>query len=214
MSSLTIKICGITSYMDAQMATSFGATHLGFILYEKSPRYIDQYQAGEILGRLQSVTFSSVAVMVNPSPSFLNEIKSCGFDFFQVHFQSNVETCKVEEWSDIVGPEHLWLVPRISAEQRFPAKLLPCANTILLDAYDEEKHGGTGKISDWKRFREWKKEQPSKNWILAGGIGPENLERALVETSPNGIDLNSGVESKPGVKSREKISQVFSILNH
>ena len=214
MSSLTIKICGITSYMDAQMATSFGATHLGFILYEKSPRYIDRYQSGEILGRLQSVTFSSVAVMVNPSLSFLNEIKSCGFDFFQVHFQSNIETCKVEEWSDIVGPENLWLAPRISAEQRFPAKLLPCANTILLDAYDEKKHGGTGKTSDWKRFCEWKKEHPGKNWILAGGIGPENLERALVETSPNGIDLNSGVESTPGVKCRGKISQVFSILNH
>ena len=214
MSSLTIKICGITSYMDALMATSFGATHLGFILYEKSPRYIDRYQAGKILGRLQSVTFSSVAVMVNPSLSFLNEIKSCGFDFFQVHFQSNIETCKVEEWSDIVGPENLWLAPRISAEQRFPAKLLPCANTILLDAYDEKKHGGTGKTSDWKRFCEWKKEHPGKNWILAGGIGPENLERALVETSPNGIDLNSGVESTPGVKCREKISQVFSILNH
>jgi phosphoribosylanthranilate isomerase len=183
-------------------------------LYEKSPRYIDRYQAGEILGRVQPATVSSVAVMVNPDPSFLNEVKSCGFDFFQIHFQSNIETSKVEEWSDIVGPERLWLVPRISAEQRFPTKLLPCANTILLDAYDEEKHGGTGKTSDWKRFCEWKKEHPGKNWILAGGIGPENLKRALVETSPNGIDLNSGVESTPGVKCREKISQVFSILNH
>ncbi len=195
------------------MAVNFGATHLGFILYEKSPRCIDHFRARQILDCLQPAPVSSVAVMVDPTPSFLNEIKSSGFDFFQLHFPSTIDPGRVEEWSGILGPEHLWLVPRISAEQSFPIKLLSCANTILLDAYDEERHGGTGKTSDWKRFREWKKEHPSKKWILAGGIGPENLERALIETTPNGVDLNSGIESSPGVKSREKVAEVFSILN-
>ena len=57
-----------------------------------------------------------------------------------------------------------------------------------------------------------KKEYPENFWVLAGGLGPENLEKAILQNQPYGVDINSGVESEPGVKNTKKIEQVFSVL--
>ena len=207
-----VKVCGITRLQDGQNAISLGASFLGFILFEGSPRCINPNGARAIWDELDPDQTRSVAVDVNPDPSRLSEISRLGFDFFQLHFPSSVDPDRISAWAEIVGPENLWLAPRISPEEDFPVAMLPFANTFLVDAYDKEKFGGTGLSSDWERFSDWKSKYADKKWILAGGIGPENLQDALARTNPDMVDVNSAVESEPGVKDHEKVKKVFSIV--
>ena len=211
-SSPMVKVCGITRLEDGQNAISIGASFLGFIFFEGSPRCIDPETARKIWDGLNPTRTHSVAVTVDPDPSFLREISKLGFDFFQLHFSSSVDPDRICEWAEIVGSENLWLAPRISPEEDFPVVMLPFADTFLVDAYDKEKFGGTGLSSDWERFSDWKSKYADKKWILAGGIGPENLRDALARTNPDIVDVNSAVESEPGVKDHEKVKKVFSIV--
>ena len=139
-----VKVCGITRLEDGQNAISLGASFLGFILFEGSPRCIDPNRVRIIWDELHPDKTRSVAVDVNPDPSRLSEISKLGFDFFQLHFPSSVDPDRISEWAEIVGPENLWLAPRISPEEDFPVGMLPFADTFLVDAYDKEKFGGTG----------------------------------------------------------------------
>mgnify|MGYP005658489463 CR=1 FL=1 len=207
-----VKVCGITRLEDGQNAISLGASFLGFILFEGSPRHIDPNEARVIWSELNPGKTRSVAVDVNPDPSRLSEICQLGFDFFQLHFPSSIDPARVSEWCETVGSDKLWLAPRVHPSEPFPEELLPFADTFLLDAYSAEKFGGTGETSDWKAFENLKENFPSKTWVLAGGLSPENLPAALSETSASLIDLNSGVESAPGIKDLSKMQKAFSLL--
>ena len=94
-----------------------------------------------------------------------------------------------------------------------PDNFLQYAKVFLIDAYSDKTYGGTGKLADWKKFSELKEQNPEHQWFLAGGLGPENLEDALNNVSPDGVDLNSGVEIKPGIKDTQKLSKVFSKIS-
>jgi phosphoribosylanthranilate isomerase len=208
-----VKVCGITRLEDGQNAISLGASFLGFIFFEGSPRCIDPEKARKIWDGLNPTRTHSVAVTVDPDPSFLREISKLGFDFFQLHFPCVVDPDRVSEWTEIVGSENLWLAPKVHPSDSFPEQLLPFADTFLMDAYSEDKFGGTGKVSDWKGFERLKDRFPSKTWVLAGGLSPENLSAALSETSATRIDLNSGIESEPGIKDLSKMEKAFSLLH-
>ena len=74
------------------------------------------------------------------------------------------------------------------------------ADTILIDTFVEDQFGGTGKVGDWSRFNTLKERYPKTNWILAGGLSPSNVPDALVSTDADHLDINSGVETAPGIK--------------
>ena len=95
------------------------------------------------------------------------------------------------------------------AGTNFPEDLIPFAQTFLIDAYSKDRFGGTGELSDWSGFLNWKNKYSSKSWILAGGISSENIKEALSETQANMIDVNSGVETSPGIKDHVKIKKFF-----
>ena len=209
---MEIKVCGITRETDARKACSLGATHLGFILHHASPRCLPPFSFRKIMENLKGELIHTVAVEVNPDPEELLKMMDSGFDFFQLHFSISIEKTRVMEWSRIVGKEKLWLAPRISPAEEFPISLLPFADTFLIDAYSSHQFGGTGKTSDWSRFKEWKKLHPEKKWLLAGGLGHENIADALNEAQPDGVDLNSAVEESPGKKCHQKLEQSFSVL--
>ena len=98
------------------------------------------------------------------------------------------------------GSINLWLAPKLPPGVDFPDHLLQYAETFVIDAYSQDKFGGTGKPADWKSFSEYHDLYPEKKWILAGGIGPKNVVSSVVQTNARMIDLNSAVESKPGQK--------------
>ena len=207
-----VKVCGITNEWDALNSLQAGATYLGFILYTKSPRYITLEDVKRICESLKDISCKKVAVDVAPKPHDVALMQKAGFQFYQFHFPLDLEKDIIRQWSELVGPSNLWLAPKLPPGADFPDYLLEYAETFVIDAYSQDKFGGTGKSADWKSFSKYQDLYPEKKWILAGGIGPENAVSSVVQSNARIIDLNSAVESKPGQKEVDKIKSVFEFL--
>jgi len=200
---IRLKICGLTSLVDAQAALASGADFLGFILFPGSPRYLSIEHFREIQGRLPRGT--KVAVSVAPTVEDLVSHREAGADFFQVHFPAETPLEKVRAWSEAVGPDRLWLAPRLAPGSELPGELLPLAGVFLLDSFSPDKFGGTGLPGDWAKFARHRLAHPDKKWVLSGGLRPDNVAQALAESGARWVDANSGVESAPGVKDGAKL---------
>lgn len=197
------KTCGLTSLVDAEAADEAGSDFLAFNFYPNSPRYVthSQYQAMD--NRLPER--KRVAVSVEPELSEVRWFIEQGFDRIQIHFRLDLPIERVAAWSELVTADKLWLAPKLPPGMPFPTPLLPFARTFLLDTFATDKFGGTGKTGDWETFRALKAEHPEKTWILSGGLSPENIGEAVHATGARFLDVNSGVESAPGVKDTAKL---------
>lgn len=208
---IKLKICGITSLVDAGAADAVGADCLGFIFYPKSPRHSPLALYTAMKDRLPPR--KKVAVCVEPKLPDLKDLFACGFDYYQIHFSPAVETETVAAWSRQVGPEKLWLAPRLPPGATLGDELLPYAASFLLDTFHPDKPGGTGKTGDWAEFKRYRDAHPGKTWILSGGLNPENVAKAVTGTGAKFIDVNSGVEQSPGIKSPAKL-KAFALALH
>jgi phosphoribosylanthranilate isomerase len=207
---IKVKVCGLTSPADASFADSLGADYFGFILHPKSPRNVSltrfQAMAGELPKRHR------VAVAVEPEPGALIAMQGAGFERFQVHFRHDTPLNAIEGWSAEVGPENLWLAPKLPPKVDIPPVWLGLAGSFLLDTFDETLFGGTGRTGDWPKFLRYSLGYPEKTWILSGGLNPANVGDALAGTKARFIDVNSGVESAPGVKDHSKLAAFFAAV--
>ncbi len=208
---IRIKVCGLTSLVDAEFADKCGVDCLGFILYPKSPRYLALESFRAMAKRLPDRR--KVAVTVEPTVAELHAVEKAKFDFFQIHFRHDLPIGTVAAWSKAVGTERLWLAPKLPPEIDVPAALLPLAKFFLLDTFHADKFGGTGATGDWAKFSRHQTAHPSKVWILSGGLNPDNIGGALRQSGARFVDVNSGVESAPGVKDQEKLKR-FVIAVH
>jgi len=211
--STQVKICGITRREDAELALSLGADFLGIILYDKSPRAVPVEQVPKLLEVIPRGKRVLVDV-ATPADRFQDYL-SLGFDRYQIHFDLEIPMAAVAAWSGLVGPEALWLAPRISPqEQHFPQILMEFADTLLLDTFDKDSYGGTGVSGqNWQRFLDCTLLYQHKKWVLAGGLSPENVLDALASTQAEAIDVNSGVENSPGIKDHDKLNKLFALVN-
>ena len=207
-----MKFCGITQSIDAQYLIDSGADALGFIFHPQSPRNLSINQFRNLSGMIDFKGCIKVAVAVSPGQKLIEDLISLGFEKFQFHFPLDLSQKEIEKWSQLVGKKNLCLAPKLKSSDKFPQSYFLYASTFLIDAHSEKSFGGTGKTADWVRFSNLEKQFPEIFWILAGGLGPKNLEKAILQNQPHGVDINSGVESAPGVKNKEKIDQVFSVL--
>lgn len=206
-----IKICGITSPEAAAHAAGLGADFLGVIVYPKSPRYVAPERLAEVMGPMPEGR--RVLVMVAPGAEELRHYRSLPIDFFQIHFDLDTPVSQVALWSTLCGRERLWLAPRIPTEQEpFPQVLMEFADTLLVDTYSKHRHGGTGRTGNWQRFMDWSTLYSHKRWVLAGGLNPENLPEALRLTGAGMVDLNSGLETAPGVKDPAKVAAAIALV--
>jgi phosphoribosylanthranilate isomerase len=210
MEKICVKVCGIRDLATAEMAVKAGACHLGFIRYAPSPRYISD----EVIRRLFPSLMNSSKVMVDVMPDQvrLNEAITLGFDRFQIHFPAATPLAQVEQWSQTIGIERLWLAPKMRSVSDFKLEWLSYAKTFVWDAGHAQAYGGTGQRSDWRGFQVMQVKYPDHEWILAGGLSPENIHEALQETRAQRVDVNSGVESSLGNKSPERIQSFFQKL--
>jgi phosphoribosylanthranilate isomerase len=204
------KVCGLTSLVDAEAADAVGADYLGFILYPKSPRYVSFAQFAAMTPRLPPR--KKVAVVVEPTAEALVEIKAAGFDYVQVHFSPTTSLVTVERWLEVIPRERLWLAPRVPPGQELDSSFIALVDHVLLDTYHPQAHGGTGQTGDWTSFKALRVSFPHVNFILAGGLNPENIGAALATTGARWVDVNSGIESAPGVKDHTKIQAFVSAL--
>ena len=205
-----IKVCGLTREEDVKLTLSLGADYFGFILYPQSPRAVSLDRAVELAATVP--VGQRVAVDVATSVEDLKSYLDAGFNYFQIHFGADFEHNKLAEYSKIVGKEKLWLAPRLASEDTFPENILDYADTILIDTFVKDQFGGTGKVGDWSRFNALKEAYPQTNWVLAGGLSPSNLLDALASTSADHLDINSGVETTPGIKDEAKLREAFKVL--
>ncbi len=211
MSRPEVKVCGIGRVEDARLAVRLGAKYLGFIVYPQSPRYISVDSLRELAETLP-VSFR-VVVDVAPTLEKLAEIRELEFDFYQIHFPMDQNRDAIAAWSEMVGRDRLWLAPKLPPEDQFPQWLFEYADTFLVDTYHKEGFGGSGLTGDWVKFKQLQSEYPDKHWILAGGLDPENIVKAVALAQPNRVDVNSGVEARPGQKSPEQLVAFFRNLN-
>jgi len=204
--SLQVKICGIRDAATARLAAGLGAACLGFIAYPGSPRYLSLEEFRRMAPELPPVP--KIYVQVKPDPEELAEVMS-DFDQFQLHFPVETPVETIAAWSTLVSPERLWLAPRLHPGADFPQNLLGMADSFLVDTCRPGLYGGTGETGDWKSFAALRQRWPVKRWILAGGLSPDNVVDAVRKTGTGWIDVNSGVESAPGLKDADKLRRLF-----
>lgn len=201
---IRLKVCGLTSLVDAEFADQVGADYLGFNLHPKSPRRLTLAQYRAMRERLPKGR-QWVAVMVEPTEADLEAAVDAGFHLFQIHFRPEMPLEQVAAWSERVTPARLWLAPRLAPGAPLDRDWLPLARTILVDTFQPSAFGGSGRTGDWPGFARLREAYPECTWILAGGLNPENVATALEHTGARVVDVNSGVEAGPGVKDHAKL---------
>ena len=207
-----LKVCGLTSLVDAECADRAGADYLGFILVPKSPRFLSLRQYHDMAPRLPEGR-KRVAVLVEPDEAELAAVMEAGFDRVQIHFTMEVGEKRVAAWSTSVGRDRLWLAPKLPPEVELPESLLESAETVLMDTFHRSGFGGSGLTGDWGKFARYRERYPRHTWILAGGLNPTNIAEALASSGANFVDVNSGVEVAPGIKDHAKL-RAFIVALH
>jgi len=199
---IRVKICGTTSWADAELAVEAGASMIGLNFYPKSPRYIASASAVEIVRQLPR-RVQAVGVFVNESPERVRAIaQDLNLSAVQLHG---------DEMPEVVAQlaEFFPVIKAFQVRPGFPLEGLAkyrAAATFLLDGVAGGKRGGTGKSFDWKIAQRAARYGPI---ILAGGITPENVAEAIRVAQPFAIDVCSGVEAKPGKKDPAKVRALF-----
>jgi len=208
---IRFKVCGLTSLVDAEFADKCGADYCGFIFYPPSPRHLSLAQYRAMAKRLPDRR--RVAVSVEPALAELSAQADAGFDYFQIHYRPEIGPERVAEWSELVGAKRLWLAPKLPPGEDVPSSALSAARSILLDAFSPDKFGGTGRTGDWGKFARLQAAHPDHTWILSGGLDAGNIGEALRTSGATFVDVNSGVESAPGVKDPEKLKKFVVALH-
>jgi phosphoribosylanthranilate isomerase len=206
---VTVKVCGITRVADAAVALSFGADYLGVNCWSGSPRYVAPALRPALLREIPAA--KRIAVTVNPTVAEAQSLRAEGFVAVQVHFDPSTRDCDPAALAAALGPQHLWLAPKLADGVAWPTELLKYSQICLHDAHAKGAFGGTGKQADWTRFQSLQTAHSGHVWVLAGGLSPTNVV-AAVQASARFLDLNSGVEISPGLKSAEKLSDVRMVL--
>ena len=196
---IKIKICGITNLQDAQTAVSAGADSLGFVFYSKSPRSVEPAVAKSIIAQLPPFVLP-VGVFVNQEHTTIRNIfDECGLAFAQLHGDETAAFC---ESLDRPVLRALRLRDRGSLLALAEYKGRMGVRGLVVDAFSSETYGGTGQTVDWSLAREVANAAPI---LLAGGLTPHNVQEAVQQVQPYGVDVSSGVEHSPGKKDPEKI---------
>lgn len=193
------KICGITNIEDARVAVAAGADALGFLLYRKSPRYVDPMMVQQIVAQLPPFVLP-VGVFVNEEIKIVRDLMdTCGLALAQLHGDESAMYCR-ELSRPVLKALRLKDRSTFVALAEFQARVE--VRGFVLDALSEEAYGGTGQVVDWGLARE---AAQAATVILAGGLTPENVGPALRAVQPYGVDVSSGVEVTPGKKDHEKV---------
>ena len=199
-----IKICGFTIAENARQAALAGVDAIGLNFYTKSPRHVNISSAREIVAALPPFV-NKVGLFVNANPSLIDEVLcEVALDTLQFHGDESPSDCAQYEMPFIkairVSPE----VDLIKTANEYSQ-----ASALLLDTYQPDVYGGSGKSFDWS-LANIELDLPI---ILAGGLTPDNVSVAINTAQPYAVDVSSGVESAKGLKDIDKIRAFISNVN-
>ncbi|MCC5899523.1 MAG: phosphoribosylanthranilate isomerase [Phormidium sp. BM_Day4_Bin.17] len=205
---MRIKICGITQASQGRAIVQAGATALGFICVQASPRYITPAAISELclslpkcdrIGVVANASLEEIVALVSQAP----------LTGIQLHGDESPEFCRALH--ERLPEQELIKALRIrqTSDLNQGDRYQTVVDSLLLDAYHPQQLGGTGKTLDWRALQSF---QPPIPWFLAGGLTPDNITEALTKLHPQGIDLSSGVERSPGDKDLDKVNALFQHL--
>lgn len=197
MKRVRVKICGITRPEDGLAAAELGADAIGLVFYEPSPRAVTIEQATSIVKALPAFV-TTTALFVNADSSLVERvINDVKVDLLQFHGDESAEFC--EQFSR----PYIKAVPmHADTDLNQLATSYKHAKALLLDTYKPGVPGGTGEVFNWQ----WIPKQSTKPLVLAGGLTPQNVKKAIEATHVWAVDVSGGVELKRGVKSAAKIA--------
>ncbi|HYT75342.1 MAG TPA: phosphoribosylanthranilate isomerase [Vicinamibacterales bacterium] len=199
---IRVKICGITTVRDAIAAADLGASAIGLVFWPSSPRCVDIRTARQIVESLPPFV-SAVGVFVNQLESAGGIASEVGLSAVQLHGDERPE----DYWQ---FPLHvIKAVPVSDDSTRTAAISVPPHMSVLLDAHDPVKRGGTGRRVDWTIAAVIARQ---RRIILSGGLNAANVAEAIAAVKPYALDISSGVESAPGRKDRGKLRELFDVL--
>lgn len=206
---MRVKICGITKPEQGQAIAQLGATSLGFICVQASPRYVTPKQIRAVVEQLL-VSVDCIGVFANADCEQICQIVTeSGLTAVQLHGNESPEFCRTLRQSlpeiEILKAVRVKTVDCLERARIYAS----CVDTLLLDAYHPQLLGGTGKTLEWSTLEQF---CPTVPWFLAGGLTPDNILDALTVLQPHGIDLSSGVERSPGDKDLDKVAHLFKRL--
>lgn len=195
-----VKFCGFTRHQDIEYAAMLPLSSVGYIFYEKSDRYITPEKGAEFSGILKGTGILKTGVFVKSS---IDEIKrtaeTAGLDILQIYDESAAR--------ELNGFLPIIEAFRVKGADELPDK--SSAQFILLDAFSENEYGGTGKSFHHDILYNY----PMINkTIIAGGVNISNLKKLIIEAQPFGVDISSGIETARGIKSPDKMREIFSVI--
>lgn len=201
--SVKVKICGITRTADARLAATLGASAIGIVFWPESPRYIEPDRARAIVAELPDGVVP-VGVFVNQSVEHVAAIaRKTGIGAVQLHGDENPA-----DFANL----GLRVIKSVAVGEGFDAArvaAIPASVTVLLDAHDPIRRGGTGRTIDWGAAAE---VAAARDTVLSGGLTAENVREAIAQVRPYMIDVSSGVESAPGIKDPARLRALFQEL--
>jgi len=199
-----VKICGITEFEDARDAVLLGAAAIGLNFYASSPRYVDPTRAAQIIEKLPPFV-TIVGVFVNhPDPQNLEDFAlSLGLHAVQLHGNETPDYCSMIQRVKVIK------ALRVDSNFRVDTLRSHGSGTFLLDACSPDQFGGTGRSFNWDLVFG---ANAFGSIIIAGGLTPENVAQAVTTLHPFGVDVASGVESKPGKKDYEKMRRFIEAV--
>ena len=198
-----IKICGVTNDQDLKELIKLDIDAIGFNRDKDSPRYVS-FEFLESSGKYFNEKISPVIVFVNESKEGIKKAIS--------YFKNPILQFHGDESQDFCASFNLPYIKAISMNEKdFQNKIIEFGDAfaILLDSGGQKIRGGTGKTFDWKLIP----KEIKNNLIIAGGLNSNNITSLIKSYKPYGVDLASGVESKPGKKDITELKHFLKILD-
>lgn len=199
-----VKICGITRLEDLYASIAAGADFVGFVVdVPSSPRNLTIKEAEDLIGAAPSSVMKVVVTVFKGVERLLEIYNRLKPDFMQVHLIPREH----EEIRGIAGTVPMIKAINISGDLSLEESLkeIEAFKAILVDSHSPGKCGGTGVTHDWNISRRIRDLIYPKPLFLAGGLRPENVCDAILTVRPFAVDVSSGVESRPGIKDKQKI---------
>lgn len=202
-SDTMIKICGLSTPETLDAAVDAGATHVGFVHYEKSPRHLALADAARLRPRVpDGVKLVLVTVAMQPQ-ELIRALEVIRPDVIQFHGNETAEwMAAVKEHIRLETWRSFGLKDAGTFERARP--FAASCDRFLFDAPAQALPGGNGVVAQWDLLENW---EPYTDWALAGGLTPDNVGEAIRRTGAPLVDASSGLETAPGEKSVDLIAK-------
>jgi phosphoribosylanthranilate isomerase len=201
-----VKICGITRVDEALLCARWGAHAVGCVFHPPSPRFVSDLRAAEIAASLPAGV-SAVGVFCDVDyEAVMRRVERCGIRVVQLHGAESPDLVRRLQAQGVSVIKTLFLnrPPTFS-----DAEVYGCASAFLAECAGGSLPGGNAIAWDWNAARRTLGDRPL---VIAGGLNPENVGRAVEEALPDAVDVSSGVESEPGRKDPEKVKRFLETV--